>query len=165
MKKSVVSFLVSLGFALLVAPFGYAGELNDADALRGVTTGKVVFDIGLGNASTLPLYLKVIGMTHDGLVKQGVKPDMVLAFHGGAVKLISRDKNTPLEQLDALDEIAALIQGLLKKPGIRMEACGLATHLFKVDNDTILPGIKPVANTYVSLIGYNAQGYAAIPIY
>ena len=46
-----------------------------------------------------------------------------------------------------------------------MEACGLATNLFKVDNNTILPGIKVVANTYVSLIGYNAQGYAAIPIY
>ncbi len=120
----------------------------------------------MGNAATLPLYLKVIGMTHDGLVQQGVKPDMVLAFHGGAVKLITTDReNVPLEQHEALDEIAGLLQALLKRPGVRMEACGVATKLFGVDNATILPGIKPVANTFVSLIGYHAQGYAAIPVY
>ncbi len=111
-KSLMVSFVLFSFFVII--PFGHAEELNDSDALRGVKTGKVVFDIGMGNAATLPLYLKVIGMTHDGLVKQGVKPDIVLAFHGGAVKLISRDENTPLEQHGALDEISSLVMGLLK---------------------------------------------------
>jgi intracellular sulfur oxidation DsrE/DsrF family protein len=46
-----------------------------------------------------------------------------------------------------------------------MEACSVATRLFGVDNGTLLDGIKPVGNTFVSLTGYQAQGYANIPIY
>jgi hypothetical protein len=34
-----------------------------------------------------------------------------------------------------------------------------------VDNTTLLDGIEPVGNTFVSLTGYQAQGYANIPIY
>lgn len=33
------------------------------------------------------------------------------------------------------------------------------------DNRSLLNGIKPVGNTFVSLTGYQAQGYANIPIY
>ncbi|MBF0109609.1 MAG: DsrE family protein [Magnetococcales bacterium] len=140
--------------------------LNDADALKGVTEGKVVFDIGMANAQTLPLYLKVIAQTHADLVRQQVKPSIVLAFHGGAVKLVSTNREAfPLEQHPFLAEIASLLTDLQKKPGVRMEVCGLATRLFGVENATILPGIKVVGNTFVSLTGYHAQGYAAIPIY
>jgi len=46
-----------------------------------------------------------------------------------------------------------------------MESCSVATRLFKVDNASLLDGIKPVGNTFVSLTGYQAQGYANIPIY
>lgn len=140
--------------------------LNDADALQGVTVGKVVFDIGMANPQTLPLYLKVMAQTHADLVRQKVEPHIVLAFHGGAVKLISSNREAlPMDQHAFLEEIATLVSELQKKPGVRMEACGLATRLMGVDNATILPGIKVVGNTFVSLTGYHVQGYAAIPIY
>ena len=140
--------------------------LQDIDALQGVTEGKVVFDIGLANPQTLPLYLKVIGQTHADLVRQKVTPNIILAFHGGAVKLISSNWDAlPLDQHTFLEEIALLVADLRKKPGVRMEVCGLATHLMGVDNASILPGIKVVGNTFVSLTGYHAQGYAAIPIH
>ncbi|MBF0160391.1 MAG: DsrE family protein [Magnetococcales bacterium] len=143
-----------------------AESLNDADALSGVTEGKVVFDIGMANPQTLPLYLKVISQTHADLVRQNVKPKIVLAFHGGAVKLVSSNRESfPLEQHLSLEEISTLIADLQKKAGVRMEVCGLATSLFKVDNSTILPGIKVVGNTFISLTGYHDQGYASIPIY
>ncbi|MBF0181379.1 MAG: DsrE family protein [Magnetococcales bacterium] len=139
--------------------------LDDADALKGVTVGKVVFDIGKADPQTLPIYLKVIAQTHADLERQKVKPDMVLAFRGGAVKLVSGNREAlPIEQHPFLEEIAALIADLAKKPGVRMEVCGVATKLLGVDNATILPGIKVVGNTFVSLTGYQAQGYAAIPI-
>ncbi|WP_040336512.1 DsrE family protein [Candidatus Magnetobacterium casense] len=140
--------------------------LNDTDALQGVTVGKVVFDIGMANPQTLPLYLKVITQTHADLERQQVRPDLVLAFRGKAVKLVSTNHEAfPMDQHPLLEEIASLIAELRKKPGVRMEVCGLATGLFGVDNTTILPGIKPVGNTFVSLTGYHAQGYAAIPIH
>jgi intracellular sulfur oxidation DsrE/DsrF family protein len=143
-----------------------AENLKDSDALRGVTTGKVVWDIGMDNPAKLAVYLKVIQETYNGLIKQNVTPDMIFAFHGGAVKLISTDRETiPLEKFNSLDKIAEILANMQKKPGVKMEVCGLATSLFNVKNSTILPGIKPVANTYVSLIGYHTKGYTAIPIY
>ncbi|MBF0416785.1 MAG: DsrE family protein [Magnetococcales bacterium] len=149
-----------------VAADSHQKPLDDADALKGVTVGKVVFDIGMSNPQTLPLYLKVIAQTHADLERQKVKPDVVLAFHGGAVKLVSSKRDVlPLDQHPFLEEIAARIADLQKKPGVRMEVCGLATKLFGVDNATILPGIKVVGNTFVSLTGYHAQGFASIPIY
>ncbi|MEO5364647.1 MAG: DsrE family protein [Magnetococcus sp. DMHC-8] len=169
MQKWFITLLVGLVLCVSSSMVWAAASeqpLNDADALQGVSEGKVVFDIGMSNPQTLPLYLKVIAQTHADLVRQKVKPTIVLAFHGGAVKLISTNREAlPMDQHTALDEIATLIADLQKKSGVRMEACGLATKLFGVDNATILPGVKVVGNTFVSLTGYHAQGYAAIPIY
>jgi len=41
----------------------------------------------------------------------------------------------------------------------------VAARMLKVDNEQLLDGVKPVGNTLVSLTGYQAQGYAIIPIY
>ncbi len=46
-----------------------------------------------------------------------------------------------------------------------MESCSIATKLMGVDNVTFIPYVKPVGNTFVSLIGYQKKGYALIPIY
>ncbi|MBF0183164.1 MAG: DsrE family protein [Magnetococcales bacterium] len=158
-----MTLLLATAAAMASSP---QGTVNDADALQGVTVGKVVFDINMANPHMLPLYLKVITQTHADLQRQQVKPEMVLAFRGKAVKLVSKNQDSfPIDQHPFLDEIALLIAELQKRPGVRMEVCGLATGLFGVDNGTVLPGIKVVGNTFVSLTGYHAQGYAAIPIY
>jgi len=138
---------------------------DDSDALKGVTKGKVVFDINMVSAKKMTLYLMVIEETVDDLVRQGVEPDVVLAFRGKSVLLISKNRDQmDLTDFDHLDKIAAQIAALQKK-GVRVEACSVATRLFKVDNNTLLDGVKPVGNTFVSLTGYQAQGYANIPIY
>jgi intracellular sulfur oxidation DsrE/DsrF family protein len=145
---------------------GSATELSDTDALKNLKEGKVIWDIGAENPVKLALYLKVVQQTYDGLIKQNVKPDMVFAFHGGAVKLITVEHDhADLEQHNEKAEIATLLADLQKRPGVRMEVCGIATALFKIDNDHILSGIKPVGNTFISLIGYHAQGYTQIPLY
>ncbi len=156
--------LLILGMAL-VPLAALADQPNDAAALEGVEQGKVVFDINNSNASSLNLYLAVIRETHDDLVRQGIEPDILLAFRGPAVTLVSTDRERlDLSDFDALDQIADHIADL-EMLGVRMEGCGVATRLFQVDNNTLLDGIKPVGNTFVSLIGYQARGYAVIPIY
>lgn len=138
---------------------------DDSDALKGVTTGKVIFDINMKEAKKMTLYLKVIEQTVDDMQRQGVKPDVILAFRGLSVRLISTDREQmELTDFNYLDQIAQQLTVLHKK-GVRMEACSVATRLFKVDNNTLLEFIKPVGNTFVSLTGYQAQGYANIPIY
>ncbi len=166
--KSFKLFRVVTGLlmlALLAAASVHAGTtINDADALTGHRQGKIIFDINLTDAQKTVLYLDVIKQTAVDLQKQSITPDIVLAFRGLAVTIIQKDDpNRNSEQ----QQIAGMIAGRiaeLQEMGVKMEACSVATNLFKVDNANILPGIKVVGNTFVSLMGYQGQGYAIIPI-
>lgn len=131
-----------------------------------MTVGKVAWDINMGSAQKLSLYLKVIDETYADLKRQGVEPDMVFTFRGPSVPLVSAERDdVPLDEEEHYDAIAAQIKDLLAKPGVRMEACSIAARLFGVDGATLLPGIDFVGNTFVSQIGYQAKGYASIPIF
>ncbi|WP_425443957.1 DsrE family protein [Thioalkalivibrio denitrificans] len=144
-----------------------ADPLTDKKALEGVEQGRVVFDLNNNHPRVLALYLAVIRETYEDLVGQGVEPDIVLAFRGRAVTMIAFSEERErfdLLEFDYLDEIEEHIAAL-KDKGVRMESCGVATRLFNVDHGELLPGIEPVRNTFVSLTGYQAQGYAIIPIY
>ena len=162
--KLLSGFMVSLLF--LVTANTFAGTPpDDSDALNGVKEGKVIFDINMSEPKKMTLYLMVIKQTVDDLKSQGVEPDVILAFRGLSVRLISTDREqVELEDFVHLDKIAEQLAEL-KTLGVRMEACSVATKLFNVDNQSLLDGIKPVGNTFVSLTGYQAQGYANIPIY
>ncbi|MGB5833418.1 MAG: DsrE family protein [Thiohalocapsa sp.] len=156
-----------LGLIILVnAPLVHAEKPDDHSALDGITTGKVVWDINMGDPKKLGLYLQVIQETYDDLVRQDVEPDMVFAFRGRSVLLVSEDREAmPLEQHNDLDAVAGLLADLNKRPGVRMEACSVACRLFGVKAEKLLPNIEAVGNTFVSLIGYQTKGYAIIPIY
>jgi intracellular sulfur oxidation DsrE/DsrF family protein len=155
--------LMTLG--LLAVTTATPAQPDDSDALQGVKSGKVIFDINMADAKKMTLYLAVIAETVDDLERQGVEPDVILAFRGLSVRLISTDReNTEPADFEYLDRIAEQLDELHKR-GVRMEACSVATRLFKIDNGSLLEGIKPVGNTFVSLTGYQAQGYANIPIY
>ena len=157
-------WLVSIMLALCTTSV-LADKPSDAAALRGVQHGKVVFDINAADAKRLNLYLAVIRETHDDLKRQGVQPDIILAFRGLAVSLVSTDRERfELTEFEHLDHVADQIANL-RQLGVRMEGCSIATRIFQVDNTTLLQGITPVGNTFVSLTGYQAQGYAVIPIY
>jgi len=163
--KNVIWYIAVLLAVLAIAVIPVtATAIDDADALKGMTSGKAVFDVNLGDAGKLALYLSVIKETHEGLVKQGVKPDLILAFRGPSVFLIStnRDK-VPAEQKAKYDEVARLIKDL-KGMGVKLEACSVATRQLKVDNATIYPEIKVIGNSFISLIGYEGKGYAYIPV-
>ena len=154
-------------FATLLVSLSLHAETipDDSDALKGVTTGKVIFDINMSEAKKMTLYLMVIRQTVDDLKRQGVKPDVILAFRGLSVRLISKNREQmELTDFEHLDKIAQQLADIHQQ-GVRMEACSVATKLFNVENQSLLDGIKPVGNTFVSLTGYQAQGYANIPIY
>ena len=164
MLKAIMRVLLT-ALVVISANTTAAAKPDDSAALEGVTTGKVVFDINMADAKKMTLYLSVIAETVDDLERQGVTPDVILAFRGLSVKLVSTDReDAELTDYEHLDRIADQLAALQAK-GVRMEACSVATRLFGIDNGTLVEGIKPVGNTFVSLTGYQAQGYANIPIY
>ena len=162
--KSILIKIIIL--SLLIPSLAYAAKPSDADALKDVNEGKVVWDVNVGSPSKLLKLLKVMEETYDDLVRQGAKPDMIFTFRGPAVKLISTQPlDLPLDEEEAHEEVIELLRELSQKPSVNLESCSVAARSLGIDNDTIMPEVKPVGNTFVSLIGYQKKGYALIPIY
>jgi intracellular sulfur oxidation DsrE/DsrF family protein len=164
MYKALIIAVAVVMCSMTVSRGTVIAQPTDRIALQGINSAKAVFDINLSDPERLPIYLQVIRETLYGLQKQGVKPEIVVAFRGPAVRLVSSNrKQYSQEMLESLASADKIISELAKQ-GTHFEACAIATRLFKVDNATILPEVTVVGNTFISLIGYQTKGYAVIPI-
>lgn len=142
------------------------GVINDRAALGSLNTGKGVFLVDIGDAKKLNFYLEVIQGTHKGMLDQGVQPDFVLVYIGPSVKYLTGSPSEDVEQaaggvlLDIESNVAKLAA-----LGVRQEICAVATRVFKIDNDTLVDGLTLVGDGFISLIGYQAQGYHLVPVF
>ncbi|HDP89278.1 MAG TPA: hypothetical protein ENN42_04880 [Thioalkalivibrio sp.] len=154
-----------LGLTLLL-PAHADTPASDARALGDLKRGQGVFLVDIGAPNKLAFYLEVIEGTHANLLRQDVTPDFVLVYIGPSVKYLSRapDEDSLFEHQDALERIAASI-ARLDALGVRQEVCAVATRVFGIDNDSLLPGLSLVGDGFVSLIGWQAQGYHLVPVF
>ena len=132
-----------------------AEKPDDNEALAGLKTAKVIFDVRVADLEKLIFNLALFGETLDGMVAQGVEPVTIVAFRGPGVKLLSSA---------TLNEEAINLLRALKKRGVRFEACAVAMRTFKADPAGLIPEVNLVANVFNSLIGYQNKGYAMIAI-
>lgn len=140
--------------------------INDQAALAGLKTGKGVFLVDIGDANKLNFYLEVIQGTHKGMQDQGVEPDFILVYIGPSVKYLSSSPAPETEQAAGgrLLEIESSVEALAAL-GVRQEVCAVATRVFGIDNTTVLPDMNLVGDGFISLIGYQAQGYHLVPVF
>jgi intracellular sulfur oxidation DsrE/DsrF family protein len=156
MKMGVRFVWMMTVFWMACAPaLSAAPQPDDHDALRGLTSAKVVFDVRVPDIEKLIFNLGLINETYDGLLAQGVKPSMVVTFRGSGVHLLAN----PTPDADA----HALFKALTAR-GVRFEVCSVAMRVFKADPAQLIPEVKLVANVFNSMIGYQAKGYALIAI-
>ena len=143
-----------------------AQEINDKASLNGINEAKGVFLIDFTDVRTTAFYLKIIEGTHQGFVKQNVDPDLVLVFIGQTVKYLStqQDEAFEMENEEHLLSIQNSIKNL-SKLGVRLEVCAVATKVFNIDNNTIPKQMDIVADGFISLIGWQTQGYKLVPIF
>ena len=155
-----------------VALFAAAGFLttsawaqpNDREALTGLKEVKVAFDLTEGSGKGLLLRIDVIDETRQSLIKQGVTPHFVLAFRGPATRLVQTDmgKVKP-EEREFAQKIAAKLRDMSKAPGVdSIEQCAVAVRQQEVKEENILPEIKVVGNSWISLAAYQTKGYGYI---
>lgn len=156
---------------LLLALFSIAAQaenrvINDAAALAGLQTGKGVFLVDIGDAKKLNFYLQVIQGTYKGMKQQGVEPDFVLVYIGPSVKYLTTSPSAEVEENAAgvLLEIESNVEALAGL-GVRQEICAVATRVFGIDNESVLAGLTLVGDGFISLIGYQAQGYQLVPVF
>ena len=162
-------FLKVLGLAmasLLLAPGVFAESLDNRAAIGGLENIKAVYDVRKSDPRALDGYLKAIVTNVENLEKEGVQADLVMVFISHSVKFINTAPalETEADYGSELESIAASVK-TLQDLGVRMEACNGATRAFDVDNDTLLPGIEPVRSGFISLMGYQNNGYALVPVY
>lgn len=141
--------------------------INDADALRGVSTGKGVFLLNLAEPERMSRYLRLIlESSHRGMAQQNVKPDFVLVFIGPGVRFLSTQPDKALaEKYDNALKVIAESVRKLKAAGVKMEVCSVANEVYGVANDQVLPEVKVVRDGFVSVIGYQAKGYGLVPVF
>lgn len=132
-----------------------AEKTVDLKALSGLTTAKVIFDVRVADLDKLGFNLRLFSETLEGMISQGVKPEMIVAFRGPGVKLLT---------VPVIDEETQDLFRDLKKKGVRFEACAVAMRIFKVDPAGLIPEIVLVSNVFNSFIGYQNKGYAIVAI-
>jgi intracellular sulfur oxidation DsrE/DsrF family protein len=158
--------MIMVGSLFSALPALAEKTIDDSAALNGVKETKSVFLIDFNNPKKTAFYLEVIRGTHEGLIRQGVTPNMVLVFIGETVKYLST-KPEDLLAMEYEDQLKSIAKSSkeLRKRGVRMEVCAVATKAFGVDNDSVLPEMDVVGDGFISLIGWQTQGHKLVPIF
>lgn len=152
----IVFSLAVLAFSAIPAT---AGEYA---ALTGVKGLDSVFDFSLGSPEVAAVVLPAVLDVHQNQEVRNLPaaPRTVIVFHGKAVKLISTDRGeVEKKDMGEYTKVADLIRQL-KKAGVKLEVCMYAVKVFGIDPATLMPEIDRVGNGFISVLGYQAQGYS-----
>jgi len=160
-RRMVCLFFAAACIVLMATPVLAAGYDN---ALKGVNSYDAVFEVTQGNPKVANIVFWAVKNSYEvAEVKELAKaPNMAVVFHGPAVKLLSSDK-TFFNDADRVEvEKFQKRLGQMKKDGVKLEVCLYAAKVMGVDKATIIPEIDQVGNGFVSVIGYQMQGYAVV---
>jgi intracellular sulfur oxidation DsrE/DsrF family protein len=163
-RKAVAEgLLAAAALFLLAAPLMAGGYDN---ALKDVKQVKAVFDVSQGSPKVSnAVFWAVKNVYEDEKVKGLPEPaQLVVVFHGPAVKLISSDRTgfSAKEAAD-IDQFQETLRQM-KSDGVTLEVCDYALKVMGVDPATIIPEVDHVGNGFISVVGYQAQGYAVVRI-
>ena len=150
-------------FSLLIAMPAASDEYA---ALDGVKDVKAVFDFTLGDPKTANVVFWAVRNVYenDSVRALPEPPHIAVVFHGDAVKLISSD-NSGFNDSDkaAVNEFKETVRQM-KKDGVTFEICLYAAKVLGVDPASIMVEVDRVENGFVSVVGYQAQGYSVVTI-
>lgn len=170
-----MNMLKSLGvplggaLSLLLSAFAFTPQAFAADyenSLKDVDQVKAVFDVSSGSATFAnAVFWAVENVYQDDTVNSLPEaPETAVVFHGPVVKLLSSDAATYEGQDPA--EVAKFQEQLAKMraDGVNLEVCAYALKVLGVDPETMIPAVTVVPNGFVSIVGYQAQGYEVVRI-
>jgi uncharacterized protein len=161
-KNRYLIFFSAIAIFLMITP----AIAQKYQALKGVDGVKAVFDVSLASPAKANIVFGAVrGVYTDQNTRAlALPPEIAVVFRGPAVKLISTSRKG-FEEADfkALDQFADTIRQM-KKEGVKLEVCDYALKVLKVDPATILPEVDHVGNGFISVVGFQAQGYSYVTI-
>ncbi len=151
--------IAMLALCLLSAPVQ-----DDRAALQGIKDGKIVYDITEGDGKGLLNRLETIDETRRSMLEAGTMPHFVISFRGPATKLVQSDMSAvKAEDREYAGKIAAWLAWFAKEKGVEsLEQCAVAVRHAGTKAETVVPPVKVVANSFVTLMAYQSKGYAYI---
>ena len=155
--------VVPVALAVLLHSAGGA-PADDRALLAGIKEGKLVFDITEGDGKALVTRLESIEETRQDLIKHGITPRFVVSFRGPATLLVQSDlEKVKPEARPYVAQIASMLAQMGKTSGFdSLEQCGVAVRHAGTKAENVIPPLKVVANSFVTLMAYQAKGYAYI---
>jgi intracellular sulfur oxidation DsrE/DsrF family protein len=161
MKKTIMLLVCML---LVPAGVSAAAAETKARALQGLKHVKIVVDMNVGDPALLLTRMELLDKTYRQIAAGGGKTSVVVAFRGKASFFVTKgDGYVAADEKDAKLRVKAWIERF-KKNGFVLEQCALAAEMLDIDVQDFLLEVNVVENGYVSLIGYQQQGYAYLPM-
>ena len=162
--KTCLLLLLGATVVCAASSVGSRAWAADDNPIAGLKDARIAFDITAGEAGRLLNILNTIDETREGLARQGVTPHFVLAFRGPATLFTQTDlSRLKPEDRETAAKIAAKLKQLRAAGGIeRLDQCGIALRTQKVDKAQVNPDVTVVENGWITLVGYQAKGYAYI---
>ena len=163
-RRLLLVLALSVGVVLTAPALGARSHAADENPIAGLKDAKVAFDITAGEPGRLLNILNTIDETREGFAKHGVTPHFVLAFRGPATLLTQTDlSRLKPEDRETAARIAAKLKHLRGSAGIeRLDQCSIAMRGQKVDKAQVNPDVTVVENGWITLVAYQAKGYAYI---
>ena len=160
MKNQAMRLTVACAVLMLLAASALAQE-KQYEALEGVSSTATVYDFRIGDPEVAQAHLDLIHsmMNDPGMRKEGRRPEIVVVFIGPSANLISSEGGA--EASGSGTPIAGKISEM-DADGVKFEICMTTAHALEISADSILPEIHQVENGWISLVGYQHQGYAMI---
>lgn len=166
MKKSLTGVVVLAVMAVVLVFSGCKTEAPGGyEALRGVRSVKAFFDFRDTNPKIAAVHMKLILDTYNQLKGMNVKPEFVINFIGGSVKLISSDRSAYSDQEKAYLNQVAETAAKMVKAGINLEVCMAAVNILGVDPASIDKNFTKVPNGWIAEMGYQKRGYSLVPVF
>src|SRR6516225_8579931 len=164
MMLKIARIFACVAMAAYMAVLPRALAADDKAALADLQEVKVGFDLKEGDGRLLLSRLEIIDETRQSLIQQGVRPRFIIAFRGPATKLVQTDSALiKLQDREMATKIAAKIKQMSASSGIEgFEQCAVAAREQGTNVEMVLPEIRVVGNGFISLMAYQAKGYAYI---
>lgn len=159
------NFIVAVCLAVFfAAPLTAQASVDNSSALQDIKNVRVYFDASLKDDDLLVFRMELLDRTIRQMEEAGVDVSGVIGFRGGASRFITKEDHYVLEE-QAGNKVK--IQEWIRRfsqQGLVIEQCAVAAEILDIPVEDFLPEVKIVGNGYISLIGYQAQGYSVVPM-
>lgn len=165
MKNLFLEVIMTLSLiGLFAVPSVFGTNFDNSRSLEGLKKAQVYFDVSLKDDKLLVFRMELLDRTFKQMEEAGLEVTGVVGFRGGASRFITKGDDYVLEdEVGNKRKIQDWVTRFAKK-GIVIEQCFIAADIFDIPAEDFLPEVTVVGNGYISLAGYQAQGYSVIPM-